>query len=37
MHSDTENKYKDATNGEIQPAIACSLYCTFWYNMEEQI
>src|SRR5215470_8320687 len=28
MDSDTENKYKDATNREMLPAITCSLNCT---------
>jgi len=35
MYSDTENKYKDATNREMLPAIAASLCCTFGYKLEE--
>ena len=35
MYSDTENKYKDVTNGGMLPAIAFDSYCTCGYNLEE--
>jgi len=32
MYSDTENKFKDVTNGEMLPTVAYSSWCTYGYK-----